>query len=173
VVRTEDRSVGRHVVQFYDHDEELAERVAGYLLGALEGDGAAIVIATEDHRREFGARLEQAGADLTASRDSGADLAMDVSQTVREFMAADRLDQAAFDRVVGSKANSGFTVVLSSRPDVVRISVRDASPLPPAGVSGSSSVLPVAPLHGLGAVNAMASRWGVESLGSDRVGGAA
>ena len=63
-------------------------------------------------------------------------------------------------------AHSGFTVVLSSRPDVVRISVRDASPLPPAGVSGSGSVLPVAPLHGLGAVNAMASHWGAESLGS-------
>ena len=306
MVRTEDRNVGRHVVQFYDHDEELAERVAGYLLRTLEGDGVAIVIATEDHRREFEARLEQAGADLTAARDSGAYLAMDVSETVREFMAAGQLDQAAFDRVVGSKirqagtggrpvrayaemiamlwnhglvnaaaqletlwdelakrssfslfcgyradsvardgrldgfdqvcrmhrevvgasppgvpgsrvqgavrtfalsrdapaaarhfavgalrrwgiadpaddvalvvtelaanavrhARSGFTVILSSRSDTVRISVRDASPLPPAGVSGSGSVLPVAPLHGLGAVNAMATRWGVESLGS-------
>ncbi len=85
MVSTEDRSVGRHVVQFYDHNEELAERVAGYLLGALEGGGAAIVIATEDHRREFESRLEQADADLTAARDSGAYLAMDVSQTVREF----------------------------------------------------------------------------------------
>ena len=55
------------------------------LLGALEGGGAAIVIATEDHRREFESRLEQADADLTAARDSGAYLAMDVSQTVREF----------------------------------------------------------------------------------------
>ena len=69
-------------------------------------------------------------------------------------------------------ARSGFTVILSShpsrlsRPGVVRVSVRDASPLPPPGVSGSGSPLPVAPLHGLGAVNAMASHWGVESLGS-------
>jgi hypothetical protein len=78
-------------------------------------------------------------------------------------------------------ARSGFTVILSSRPDrpprpgrpsrasrsdVVRISVRDASPLPPSAASQSGSALPVAPLHGLGAVNAMASHWGVESLGS-------
>jgi hypothetical protein len=219
VVRTEDRSVGRHVVQFYDHDEELAERVAGYLLGALEGDGVAIVIATEYHRREFESRLEQAGADLTAARDSGTYLAIDVRRmhhevvgasppgvsgsgvhgAVRTFALSRDAPAAARHFAVGAlrrlgiddladdvalvvtelaanavrHANSGFTVVLSSRPDVVRISVRDASPLPPAGVSGSSSVLPVAPLHGLGAVNAMASRWGVESLGSDRVGGAA
>ena len=66
-------------------------------------------------------------------------------------------------------ARSGFTVILSSRPsrpDVVRISVRDADPLPSAGVSGTGSALPIAPLHGLGAVTAMASHWGVESLGS-------
>ena len=64
-------------------------------------------------------------------------------------------------------ARSGFTVILSarpSRPGVIRISVRDASPLRSSGVAGSP--LPVAPLHGLGAVNAMASHWGVESLGS-------
>jgi hypothetical protein len=64
-------------------------------------------------------------------------------------------------------ARSGFTVILSarpSRPGVIRVSVRDASPLPLAGAAGSP--LPVAPLHGLGAVNAMASHWGVESLGS-------
>src|SRR6266568_5298773 len=41
VAGTENLSVGHHVVQFYGHDEELAERVAGYLLGALESGGVA------------------------------------------------------------------------------------------------------------------------------------
>ena len=54
-------NVGRHVVQFYGRDEELAERVTGYLLGALASAGVAIVIATPEHRDEFEARLEQAG----------------------------------------------------------------------------------------------------------------
>jgi anti-sigma regulatory factor (Ser/Thr protein kinase) len=87
-----------------------------------------------------------------------ADLADDVALVVTE-LAANAVRHA----------RSGFTVILSSRPsrpDVVRVSVRDASPLPPSGVSGCGSPLPVAPLHGLGAVNAMASHWGVESLGS-------
>ena len=59
-------------------------------------------------------------------------------------------------------AQTGFTLDLRAGPDVLRISVRDASPLPGgAAVTG----LPAAPLHGLGAVDALASRWGVEPLG--------
>ena len=48
------------------------------------------------------------------------------------------------------------------RGDLVRISVRDARPL--SGAPGAA--LAPAPLHGLGAVDALASRWGVESLGN-------
>ena len=58
-------------------------------------------------------------------------------------------------------AQTGFTVDLSASPDVLRITVRDASPLPPAAAAD----LPALPLHGLGAVDALASRWGVERLG--------
>jgi hypothetical protein len=55
-------------------------------------------------------------------------------------------------------AQTGFTVTVTAAPDVLRISVRDLSPPPAAG-------LPPRPLHGLGAVDALASRWGVEPLG--------
>jgi hypothetical protein len=55
--------------------------------------------------------------------------------------------------------HSAFTVILSAHHDRLRISVHDAGPLAGAG-------LPTAPLHGLGVVNALASRWGVESLGN-------
>jgi hypothetical protein len=56
-------------------------------------------------------------------------------------------------------AHSAFTVILSAHDDLLRISVRDASSLAGAGPRA-------APLHGLGAVDALASRWGVESLGN-------
>jgi hypothetical protein len=56
-------------------------------------------------------------------------------------------------------AHSWFTVILAARGDLLRISVRDATP--PSG----EPLVPV-PLHGLGAVDALASRWGVESLGN-------
>jgi MEDS: MEthanogen/methylotroph, DcmR Sensory domain len=299
MIGTEYLNVGRHVVQFYGRDEELAERVAGYLLEALGGGGVAVVIATPEHRRQFEDRLRKAGADLATARDSGAYLTLDASETVRELMDAGQVDSAAFDRVIGGlirqagtggrpvrlygemvallwddglvnaaieletmweelgrthsfslfcsypagsvtgvgyldafaavcrlhrevislspagpagpgavrtypfsrdapavarhftvgtlrdwgagdiaddaalvvtelagnaivHAHSAFTVLLSARGDLVRISVRDASPV--SGAPGAA--LAPAPLHGLGAVDALASRWGVESLGN-------
>jgi hypothetical protein len=305
MVATEYLNVGHHAVQFYSHDEELAERVVPYLLEALGGGGVAVVIATPEHRCEFEARLRKAlggGADLAAAEDSGTYLALDASETVRELMVDGRLDRAAFDRVIGGlirqagtggrpvraygemvallwddglvnaaiqleamwnelgrrhsfslfcgyqagsatrdghldafaavcrlhrevitgasgsggptdrhsavrtfassrdapaaarhfavgtlhdwgagdiaddaalavtelaanaivHAHSAFTILLSAHGDLVRISVRDASPLP----STQGAALAPAPLHGLGVVDAMASRWGVESLGT-------
>lgn len=295
---TENLNAGDHVVQFYGHDRELAERVSGYLLATLEGGGMAIVIATPEHRAEFEARLEQAGADLAAARDDGSYLALDAAEILRELMGdAATLDGAAFDRVIGTlirqaaadgrpvraygelvallwddglvnaavqleelwdqlnrrhpfslfcgyradsvtreidafaevcrlhhavvgpvaaaragvpgvvrafafsreapaaarhfavatlrewgvadiaddaalvvtelaanaivHAKSGFTIILSARGSSLRISVRDACPLPD---EGRAALMPI-PLHGLGAVDALAREWGVESLG--------
>jgi hypothetical protein len=61
VVGAEYVNAGRHVVQFYRHDGELADRVGDYLLGALTGGGVAIVIATAEHTRAFERRLAAAG----------------------------------------------------------------------------------------------------------------
>lgn len=299
---------GGHVVQFYGHEEELADRVAGYLLGALQHDGAAVVIATAAHRRAFEGRLTRAGVDLAAAARAGTYRTLDAGDAVRALTTGGQLDRGAFDRVIGRliadagqgerpvraygemvallwdaglvndavqleemwgslglshsfslfcsyparsvtgdghleafaevcrlhgsvvggwpapahgaksatrspgpgtttrafalsgdapaaarhfavdavrrlgaadladdtalvvtelaanaivHAQTGFTVDLSAGPDVLRITVRDASPLPPA----SAADLPALPLHGLGAVDALASRWGVERLG--------
>ena len=294
---------GGHVVQFYGHEEDLADRVAGYLLGALQSDGVAVIIATAGHRRTFEGRLTQAGVDVAAASQAGTYRALDADDTVRALMTGGQLDRRAFDRVIGGlitdagqgnrpvraygemvallwdaglvnaavqleemwdslglshsfslfcgypassvtgdghleafaqvcrlhnsvvgawpspatgatvaspgtvrafalsgdapaaarhfavdavrrlgaadladdtalvvtelaanaivHAQTGFTVDLSAGPDVLRIVVRDASPLPPA----AAACLPAAPLHGLGAVDALASRWGVEPIG--------
>ena len=308
---------GGHVVQFYGHEEELADRVAGYLLGALQHGGVAVVIATAAHRRAFEGRLTRAGVNLAAAARAGTYRTLDAGDTVRALTTGGQLDRGAFDRVIGRliadagqgerpvraygemvallwdaglvndavqleemwgslglshsfslfcsyparsvtgdghleafaevcrlhgsvvggwpapagpgmtrapagpgatrdpappardasrafalsgdapaaarhfaveavrrlgaadladdtalvvtelaanaivHAQTGFTVDLSASPDVLRITVRDASPLPPA----SAADLPALPLHGLGAVDALASRWGVERLG--------
>jgi signal transduction histidine kinase len=138
VVKTECRSGGQHAVQFYGHDEELA------------GSGPAAV-------RTFGFSRDAPAAArhfavVALHRWGIADLADDVALVVTE-LAANAIRHA----------QSGFRVILSSGRDAVRIAVRDASPLPS---SGSGPALPAEPLHGLGAVNAMTSHWGVESLGS-------
>ena len=77
-----------HIVQFYGHDAELADKVADYLLGALDRDGVAIVIATPEHRDAFEARLTKAGAGLDEARERGSYVALDARATVAEFSAA-------------------------------------------------------------------------------------
>lgn len=308
MVRTEFTDAGHHVVQFYGHDDELAERVASYLLGALSYGGAAVIIATAAHRREVEARLAAAGVDLAAAGASGAYHALDAETTVREFTAGEQLDSTGLSRAIGDlikkagaagrpvqvysetvallwnarlvnaavqletlwndlgrqysfalfcgypagtvtrssrpdavaevirlheevvglpaglevptardvpgavrtfafspdapaaarhfavgemrrwatadtaeladdaalvvtelaanaivHARTGFTLALWAHQDVLRISVRDGSPLPRPE---DGPALPPAPLHGLGAVDALAKRWGVESLGT-------
>jgi hypothetical protein len=97
---------------------------------------------------------------VDAVRRLGAgDLADDVALVVTELAA---------NAIV--HAGTGFTVDLAAAPGVLRISVRDASPLPPGAAAGGPSRaaaagLPAAPLHGLGAVDALARRWGVDPLG--------
>src|SRR5581483_11265541 len=54
---------------------------------------------------------------------------------------------------------------LEAGGDGVRIGVRDCAALPG---SGNGQVLPVAPLHGLSAVAAMAVRWGATPTGSGK-----
>lgn len=93
---------GGHVVQFYRHEEELAHRVAGYLLSALQGEGVAVVIATAPHRWAFEGRLTRAGVDLAAAARDGRYRALDAADTVGTLMTGDgRVDRGAFDRVIG------------------------------------------------------------------------
>ena len=291
---TEDPGIG-HLGPSGGNDEELADRVAGYLLGALGGGGVAVVVGTPAHRHALEARLTRAHADLQAAARSGAYHALEASGTLHALMPGGQLDAASFERVIGAvimpagrahrpvcaysdmvsllwtaglvtaaveleemwdqlalrhpfallcsypaasvtgdghpaefaalsrlhgsvagpwpgpaaargfargrdapgaarhfavdavrrlgageladdvalvvtelaanavvHAHSGFTVALIAGPDVLRISVCDGRPLPP-GLAAPA--LPAAPLHGLSAVDALASRWGVQPIG--------
>ena len=92
---------GEHVVLFYQDEQELAVRVNEYLLPAVtDGGGAAIVVATPDHRRFFEEHLAEAGADVAAARARGSYLELDANETIRRFMVGDRPDPAGFWQVI-------------------------------------------------------------------------
>ncbi len=107
-----------HVVQFYEHDEELADRVASYLRDVLDGRGAAIVIATAAHRQAIQDRLSEGGADLTAAAGRGDYVALDAEGTMAALTTtgtttgttagttAGRIDRTAFERVIGGVITS-------------------------------------------------------------------
>jgi hypothetical protein len=166
VVGTENLNGGRHVVQFYGRDEELAERVTGSLFCGYRADSVArdldaLAEVCRLHGEIVGSRSGTART-FAFSREAPAAARHFAVATLNAWGAGDLADDAALvvtelaaNAIV--HAHSAFTVVLSVHGALLRISVRDAGPLVCAG-------LRAAPLHGLGAVDALASRWGVESL---------
>jgi MEDS: MEthanogen/methylotroph, DcmR Sensory domain len=89
-----------HVVQFYERDDELADSVTRYLLGAFRVGGAGVVVATEAHTSAFELGLTRAGLDVEAARARGAYVAVDAGDTIRELVADGRPDPAGFDAAV-------------------------------------------------------------------------
>ena len=111
-------------------------------------------------------RVPEALRTFAFSREAPATARHFAVATLCEWGVADVADDAALvvtelaaNAIV--HAGSGFTVILSARGNVLRIAVRDGCPLP---AEGHAALMPI-PLHGLGAVDALASRWGVEPLG--------
>jgi hypothetical protein len=91
-------SVGRHrhVVQFYDRDEELAETAGGYLAGAIAEGGAAVVVATPGRCAGFEAQLAAGGVDVGAARRGGTLVCLDATRIAPRLTRGGRVDLAAF-----------------------------------------------------------------------------
>jgi hypothetical protein len=85
-----------HVVVFYQSDDELAEQVADYLLGAMKRGGVAIVLAAPGHRQAFRRRLASAGVDIALAKVRGCYVELDAAETMARFMVNGWADPASF-----------------------------------------------------------------------------
>jgi hypothetical protein len=114
----------------------------------------------DDAMRTFGLALDAPGAArhfvIGALHPDSADELLDDAALVVTELATNAV----------LHARSGFTVVVSQAPDRVRIAVRDASPVPPAGQPASAVACSG---RGLAMVAAVASRWSCEPLGFGKV----
>jgi excisionase family DNA binding protein len=90
-----------HVVQFYESDRFLIERVADFIRPALEGDDAAVVVATSEHRRALDRRLRAAGLDVLAGKAQGRYVSIDAASTLRRFVPDGAVDRELFLGTVG------------------------------------------------------------------------
>jgi hypothetical protein len=87
----------RHVVQFYDRDEELAESAGDYLADAIAEGGAAVVVATPARCTVFEGHLAACGVDIAAARRDGTLVSLDATRLARQLTRAGRADRTAFD----------------------------------------------------------------------------
>jgi hypothetical protein len=93
---------GDHVVQFYRDEEDLVDRVGGYLVRAVTDGAVALVIATPAHQAAFEARLADARIDVASARASGVWLTLDAEQILDQSTVGGSPDPAAFGRVIGA-----------------------------------------------------------------------
>jgi PAS domain S-box-containing protein len=97
---------GSHAVHFYEHDEELATRVAAYIGEALLAGEPAVIIASPPHRQQFIAHLAAMNVDVEGERTAGNLTILDAAATLGKFMVASSPDRELFRRVVGGLMES-------------------------------------------------------------------
>jgi hypothetical protein len=86
---------GDHAVAFYQ-ENELAGLVGGYLQSAISAGGAAVLVATPEHRSLVSRWLKAAGSDLPGACADGSYVSLDAGQTIRRFTVNGRPDPAGF-----------------------------------------------------------------------------
>ena len=90
-----------HSVQFYTDDEELLSGLQSFAGGSLLAGDAAVVIASNSHRRGLRERLERAGIDLGLATREGRYVALDAAETLARFMDGEHPDATRFFEVIG------------------------------------------------------------------------
>jgi len=91
-----------HVVQFYEDDAILEQRVCEYLAAGLTADHPVIVIATAAHRQAFSDRLLASSIPILRHRASGKLTLLDAEETLASFMRDGSPNAELFGKTVGS-----------------------------------------------------------------------
>lgn len=91
----------RHLVEFYENEELLADSVRAHIEPGLRGREAVIVVATEEHRALFEAALSRGGVDVGAARAAGRYLDVDAEETLSRFMVDGAPDPGRFWTAIG------------------------------------------------------------------------
>jgi hypothetical protein len=90
-----------HIVQFYEREDRMCDRIADLLWIGLDDGDALVVIATEAHRSAIAQRLQSRGLDIEQSCAAGQLLFLDAEQTLKQFMVSGRPNVNLFLALVG------------------------------------------------------------------------
>lgn len=98
-----------HAVQFYSNERSLLDTVTRFIAVPLNAQGAAIVIATAEHRRELLLSLRAQGIDVVAAVAQGRYVELDAASVLSALMVDGMLDIKRFaqtfdDVIMAAKA---------------------------------------------------------------------
>lgn len=92
-----------HRLQFYVEDESLIEDAGRFLQAALQDGGAAIVIATLQHREDVLRHLAEHGVDVDAALGRGRILVADAGHTLAQITANGLPEWALYEPLMGGQ----------------------------------------------------------------------
>jgi signal transduction histidine kinase/CheY-like chemotaxis protein len=90
-----------HLVQYYEKEGFLYDKVTDFMSDGLRATDAAILIATRAHRDGVESRLLRKGVDLTQLTAGGRYHALDARATLSRFMVDGRPDPHGFANTIG------------------------------------------------------------------------
>jgi len=90
-----------HLVQYYEKEGFLYDRVTDFMSDGLRGSDAAVLIATRAHRSGVESRLARRGVDLAYLTAGGRYHALDAQDTLSRFMVDGTPDPHRFAETVG------------------------------------------------------------------------
>jgi signal transduction histidine kinase len=90
-----------HVVQFYEDDAFLCDRVAEFIALGLAAGEPACVVATAEHREAFAVRLARRGFAVDELRARGLLIWLDARETLAKLMIGDLPDWTLFSGFLG------------------------------------------------------------------------
>ena len=100
-----------HVVQFYQEDSGMLDSLSRFIGASVGGGGAALVIATPEHRESLERRLRELGLEVPRAAGQGRYLALDAAGTLSLFMRNGWPDESLFAGVIASAMESALASV--------------------------------------------------------------
>ena len=91
-----------HTTQFYSEQAFLIDALAEFIAGPICAGEAAVIIATEEHRRALELRLRNMGVDIGAAVDQGRCSLLDANETLSQFMSEGLPDRDRFLKLMSA-----------------------------------------------------------------------
>lgn len=95
-----------HLVLLYEHEQDLVQRVATFLLPGLVRNEAMLVVATADHRRTFFEALAAIEPELPAHRSAGRYVELDAEETLAAILPGGSLSRMGFNTSIGHRVRA-------------------------------------------------------------------
>ena len=107
--RGSDPAASDHLVHFYEHEDELLDRLTAYCGGALRTGDSTLLIATPAHLDTLQRRLLGTGVDLTRAILEDRYICLDAETTLARFMVGGKPDGRLFREFLSRPARRACT----------------------------------------------------------------